>query len=300
MSTTNPETDTPKTEDVIASMLTENTGTHMLDSGGAYGRNWERMQGETVDSLKKAHPATLDTSWGGLSITLDLFHFLYDRLDYEPELQACFDRFAERPGNENEGWLTLMEAFPAFVAGLEGADVGGIYGDGKPFTVNTYNHESLLSQVIQYTMFYLDGSEDFDDGAYVLLQVHGGCDVRGGYTAPKVFSLADYDGTGIFDDARATVHCTDGRKAPVSDDQLDLDGKPAQNQCGAYWDTDDGYHFYPEGVAGPDHKELQEYDWVESDDLDDRQQGQITVVDGTAYCPCCGNGKLDVYGMSCG
>lgn len=30
------------TERVLIAMLTENTGRHMLDSGGAYGRNWER------------------------------------------------------------------------------------------------------------------------------------------------------------------------------------------------------------------------------------------------------------------
>lgn len=33
-----------KTKHLIYEMLTENTGRHMLDSGGAYGRNWERNQ----------------------------------------------------------------------------------------------------------------------------------------------------------------------------------------------------------------------------------------------------------------
>src|SRR4051812_31448625 len=34
---------------VVASMLVENTGTHMLDSGGAYGRSWQRNQAATKD-----------------------------------------------------------------------------------------------------------------------------------------------------------------------------------------------------------------------------------------------------------
>ena len=39
-----------ETKAVIADMLQENTGRHMLDSGGAYGRNWERNQGRDFDS----------------------------------------------------------------------------------------------------------------------------------------------------------------------------------------------------------------------------------------------------------
>ena len=39
-----------KTADVIISMLKENTGAHFLDSGGAYGRNWERNQARDFES----------------------------------------------------------------------------------------------------------------------------------------------------------------------------------------------------------------------------------------------------------
>ena len=55
-------------ENVIASMMTENTGTHFLDSGGAYGRNWQRNKGLTVDALKAMPSATLEVSireWSG-------------------------------------------------------------------------------------------------------------------------------------------------------------------------------------------------------------------------------------------
>jgi len=50
--------------------------------------------------------------------------------------------------------------------------------------VNTYNGESMLSQVLQYTSLYHP-----DEGYYILLQIHGGCDVRGGYTDAKLFRL---------------------------------------------------------------------------------------------------------------
>jgi hypothetical protein len=75
-------------ENVIASMMTENTGTHFLDSGGAYGRNWQRNQGltvgATVDALKEMPSATLEVSirdWRGkphaeLIPTVNIFHKL--------------------------------------------------------------------------------------------------------------------------------------------------------------------------------------------------------------------------------
>ncbi len=44
-----------QTEKKIAEMLKENTGRHMLDSGGAYGRHWERNQDKTFED----EPATI-------------------------------------------------------------------------------------------------------------------------------------------------------------------------------------------------------------------------------------------------
>ena len=37
----------------IYKMLTENTGTHFLDSGGASNRNWQRNQIKTIKPYKK-------------------------------------------------------------------------------------------------------------------------------------------------------------------------------------------------------------------------------------------------------
>ena len=41
----------PTLSQTICDMLTENTGTHMLDSGGDNGRSWQQNQGLTVDAL---------------------------------------------------------------------------------------------------------------------------------------------------------------------------------------------------------------------------------------------------------
>ena len=51
---------------------------------------------------------------------------------------------------------------------------------------NTYNGGSDLSQVLQGAWL-----EDADGDTYLLLQIHGGCDVRGGYTDAKLFKTSD-------------------------------------------------------------------------------------------------------------
>jgi len=44
----------------IAAMMTENTGTNMLDSGGAYGRNWQRNAGMTCNDFDAMPAAILE------------------------------------------------------------------------------------------------------------------------------------------------------------------------------------------------------------------------------------------------
>lgn len=48
-------------------------------------------------------------------------------------------------------------------------------------TFNTYNGDSDLSQILQGSWL------EINDEQYILIQVHGGCDARGGYTDAKLF-----------------------------------------------------------------------------------------------------------------
>ena len=64
--------------------------------------------------------------------------------------------------------------------------IGEESGYGKMEMINTYNYECHLSQTIQFMLF--------DDGygnTYVCLQIHNGCDVRSGYTLPKIFYVKE-------------------------------------------------------------------------------------------------------------
>ena len=296
------------TDAVLRSMLTENTGRHMLDSGGAYGRAWERNQGHDFDAEPEA---TADWRWGYVDITISVYHALGDVLDYHAAGDALFERWATTGDRKREPWLPLMEVFAEDIGGA------GFYGDGPPTTVNTYNEESMLSQVLQYTMFtleddtpisdYLDiGDTDaepivLDAGTYVLLQIHGGCDVRGGYTQPRLFMLNTYDDAEFFDVGRhASIYC---------------------NDCGAGWHTFDCTFFEPSGNAG-ETDNFEDYDWIDLTDAEQRSAWAARNIlrdaleatgedpdeapplgigyhsypseDTSALCPHCGKGTLDV------
>lgn len=157
----------------LAEMFTANTGRHMLDSGNAYGRNWERHAGKTVGDFLSAPYQHIDT-YGTPS--LSAFHYLNENLTYAPKLDALYSAYdAERP---NDGYLETVYEWLESI----GVDTNDDETYGGVWDYNSYNNEyCLLDQTIQVVFF------SYDNDAYVALQIHGGCDVRGGYTKPVIF-----------------------------------------------------------------------------------------------------------------
>jgi len=275
------------TAQVIHDMLTERTGIHMMDSGGACGRHWQRNQGRAFENEPEA---VLDGSWDYLDITLNLYHWLKDRLEYNEELDKRFHTFATTGEMEDESWFACVEEFMKLLemeAEEYGTEFGGIYGEGSPVTVNTYNHESLLSQVIQYCYW-----ED-EDGGHVLLQIHGGADVRGGYTRAVAFDVSGNSELAMFDDGRATIYCEDTANRP---EQLRMDGGSDGGPCGAHWELCNGYEEYacdPNGndVVALKDCEIVKYD-AEMEDGSDPEPGAGYIYvdeDGVPHCPICGS-----------
>jgi len=162
----------------IITMLQENTGKHFLDSGGIYGRHWERNERTTFESET---PVTYEIWQDEVEYTISVYHYLinaglsfdtvcneFNRLQDQSE---NWDADTECYGVSSEAWDYLESQFDATVENV----------------FNTYNGDSNLSQVLQGA--YLD----IDQDKYVLIQVHGGCDVRGGYTDAKLFKLDNWD-----------------------------------------------------------------------------------------------------------
>jgi hypothetical protein len=199
------------TSNILIDMLKENTGSHFLDSGGYYGRNWQRNQ--EVD-FKSMPESTLEFAvWGKennieVSITHDLYHWLMERLIFDPEmdskLQSIIDNSEAYYSEDIEEFIDQLKEDHDVV--ISGSD-------------NSYNYDNLLSQTIQWT------EVGIDDITYCILEIHGGCDVRGGYTRPRVFELDEMGMWGMYD---ANISCP---------------------QCRATWYTDDAYHMYYDGSS---------------------------------------------------
>jgi hypothetical protein len=182
-----------QTEAVILAMLTENTGASLLDSGGAYGRSWERNQALGVEALAEL-PAVRFSD--GMPV-LDMFAFLNEHLEFAAVLDSAWGVFDEaRP---NESWReNLEEFFDTLGVPVE----GDFYSDAR-YEINTYNLEyCLLAQTIQFSFFGFGGND------YIALQIHGGCDVRGGYTKPRIFMITTSREDFFIGMESATVTCS--------------------------------------------------------------------------------------------
>lgn len=267
------DTTTDKTADKLTKMLQEDTGRSLLDSGDCYGRHWERNQGADFEKQPKSQ-LEFGHQDGKLDIlpTVNVYHFLKDRLEYNSELDKRYREYVEQ-----EALRLDLRSAESFVNTLDGK---GLYGDDSgPLTVNTYNGEDLLSQIIQF-VYWTAGAGN----AHVILQIHGGYDTQGGYTMPVAFDVTDSSGTSIFDNACASIYCDD---------------------CGKYWDADNGCHWLAEGCSG---QELQDYPATDERpdypkrpdpaqltlliDLPERLEPFTGVVwvddDHNGHCPYCG------------
>ena len=155
----------------IYKMLTENTGIAMMDSGGSNNRAWQQNQGKTLQDFKNEAEVTHEFDYG---YTISLFHYLTNQLELDSickEFNTKFDNMEEWGGDifgvSDEAYNWLMNGF--------NCEIGTVF--------NSYNGESFLSQVIQGRYLTINSEH------YVLLQIHGGCDVRGGYTDSKLFKI---------------------------------------------------------------------------------------------------------------
>jgi len=218
------ENQTEATRRAVWAMLTEDTGTHMLDSGGGSGRAWQRNRAKGYAAAVAertawitGYPASTWTSPSGgipqvnpahYSITLSAFHFLAERMQpVSAEHPAAILLRTIEQENPDESWLGVMDYFREACEDA-GAEPTQIY--------NTYNWENLLGQVWQGFTFEADGAR-FGDGIAPMacISMHNGADVRGGYARPYLFHLSAYptnaeyaEGCLLAETTEALVQCT--------------------------------------------------------------------------------------------
>lgn len=216
------------TEQVIYEMLTENTGRHMLDSGGEDNRSWQRNQVKSLQDFKNEARTNFDVRY--YEATLSVFHHLTEKLTYSPEYTEALNEYME---GSDAYLLELVETFASHM------------GWRVIFSENSYNRDSLLSQVIQYTVY--------DTGSELLaaLQIHGGADVRGGYTRPRIFSIeSEYDLVMEW----AAIYCTG--------EAVDSDGPHGFDSSGSEWTYQGEYSPEYDPYAMEKRRELLKLDYL--------------------------------------
>lgn len=165
-------------------MLTENTGTHMFDSGGIYGRNWQKNQKKSIkDFINESEVEYFFSDSGDVYRTVSIFHYLSGL-----ELDEICDNFNKRNSNTKdwEGELSINEIVYG-VSKKAATYLNKNYQTQIEYTFNTYNGVSDLSQVLQGSRIKIFVDGQYED--YYLIQIHNGCDIRGGYTDTKLFKV---------------------------------------------------------------------------------------------------------------
>lgn len=231
----NPRKEGPEmtaTETKIWEMMTENTGCHILDSGGAGNRGWQ--QNRHIEDPREILPVSLEIWKDEVIIGYNLFPFLTAFLEITEDsekLQQRFDEFSHSDEMEEETWFTCVNEF---VEHIEDDEI--TRHDGE----NTYNHDNLLNDVIQYDILEME----YSGNELIILMTHNGCDVRGGYSTPYIFEVEDIDS---FYSAMRDVSCGCKKceESWYSDD------------CGYHWYSDDeGREEVPNWTLNPDENKV--------------------------------------------
>lgn len=207
-------TTTTKTAEKLAEMFTENTGTHMLDSGGSTGRHWQRNAGKTAAEFLAAPEGGKDY------LSISTFHLCNKFLKYSNSAMIMTAQFREWV-EMNAGYSNSAYSAQEFLG--ETFDIP----EKEARDFNTYNWENLLDQTLQGVEFELHGQK------WVGLSVHGGADVRGGYSDLVFFEACE---CWLYQSDSVSLCCGDCGLS-ITKRGPDVDG----------WDSEDQEERTPEG-----------------------------------------------------
>lgn len=236
------------TKTIIKNMMLENTGKAMGDSGDYYGRNYEKNQTNGISDKPTPIDFYLDEEEKTISLsqTVNIYDFLPKHLSKTDTAKAIENILYDRVKFDNECIYSIWYLQDLFKNDFltdyyiakeeeysdefyEYGYCGHIEESLMPLDwINTYNHEEYVSQTLQFLIF----SNGYDD--FILLQIHGGCDVRGGYTKPQVFQIEDVEYFLMYMDTSYT-YCECGLN------DLSLQGYDITNSDGTFLTSSDIY-----------------------------------------------------------
>jgi hypothetical protein len=260
------------TKRVVREMLTESTGRHILDSGDAYGRHWEKNQ-ELVEvegeDVFDRQPEVLDFKFekdGVWNAAINLYHYLTGNLYADEGWNSRLVQFSSRDEWANEAWEDAMEAFCEE------------YGLEVRLAAYTYNEDDWYSQNFAYWMTEFGG----DDDGPIIIRIHNGYDARGGFTAPKFFNARQCCNSEFRFHAGIALMC---------------DGETMDSPH-LWTSSPGGYESHGVFMSQSGGRNIGDYEFAYEPDAawvrDNGFCGRLVVLDGIPRCPLCG-AKLSPY-----
>ena len=193
-----------ETKQVIYNMLTENTGTHFLDSGGTNDRHWQRNQLKTIDDFDiEEEIQIMDKNSKYPYLIKSLYHHLIGSCEYlEKDNKDFINWINQNPyswkDNQDGRCASSMYDVEEYMSLTYGEDIRTEY---------TFNWENNLSQDIQFMT--LGDTYDCD---IIALAIHNGADARGGLTDYKIFRIDEDYFYNINEDAENYLEYYEGAK----------------------------------------------------------------------------------------
>lgn len=196
------------TKEVVSRMLRENTGRSLLDSGGTptydedgnykgskhgYGRMHEINSQKDFD---KEPPAWMDVYVSEsfideIIIYGSLYHFLVNSLQFSHVKTARFNEFAERMPKES--WGDVIMEFIESQHDIVCDGASGMY---------TYNFDFPCNQDIVVWQIDVGGEQ------VIILRSHNGCDARGGFSSPSLFTPTGDSFVSRVMTLHESIHCS--------------------------------------------------------------------------------------------
>jgi hypothetical protein len=163
-------------KEIIYNMLTEDTGTHMCDSGGVSGRHWQKNQKKSIEDFINEPYETLETDGDYKYYCRSLFHHLNETCEYLEQETKEFNNWVKQDlynyDNPNGRAFNDLYDVQEYLSKEYDYDFN---------SENTCNFDNDLDQGIAYVYNW--------DTDIIALSIHNGADSRGGYTDFKLFRI---------------------------------------------------------------------------------------------------------------
>lgn len=196
-----------RNQKAIYKLLTTSTGSALCDSGGVYGRHWERNQKKSIQDFIREPEIYIelttyqyDTNQPTEHLVQSNFHrtiYHYDKEKYpdrETNTEYSYtismfhwlNKYFDLANTGNDPFVDKFNRLRKwqhdYMEDRQDEYLESIHYQ-KGDTFNSCNGDSNLSQVYTLTPVFPQGEEyNIYEHQYNLLSIHQGCDVRWGYT----------------------------------------------------------------------------------------------------------------------